>query len=198
MLSWSWRSIKLLLLHLVGFHVYFTYIDDARSNTNQAKYNFAFQYFNETVEATAVLCRIAPKSQINVERMGRNSLTALRTAQPTLRRYKTHSYQIIFSGYPQNFVDTGRRKSGLSITSLRKVRFWLIWNSQSVSGLKRRLSTQNLKTIGRKVKVWTQFNLHPSVMYALFCANFYEIQNYSTMLHDDLLYLISSETAKNI
>jgi hypothetical protein len=25
MLSWSWRSIKLLLLHLVGFHVYFTY-----------------------------------------------------------------------------------------------------------------------------------------------------------------------------
>jgi hypothetical protein len=35
MLSWSWRSIKLLLLHLVGFHIYFTYIDDARSNTNQ-------------------------------------------------------------------------------------------------------------------------------------------------------------------
>jgi hypothetical protein len=27
MLSWSWRSIKLLLLHLVGFHIYFTYIN---------------------------------------------------------------------------------------------------------------------------------------------------------------------------
>jgi hypothetical protein len=26
MLSWSWRSMKLLLLHLVGFHIYFTYI----------------------------------------------------------------------------------------------------------------------------------------------------------------------------
>ena len=26
MLSWSWRSIKLLLLHLVGFLYYFTYI----------------------------------------------------------------------------------------------------------------------------------------------------------------------------
>ena len=30
-----WRSIKLLLLHLVGFYFYLTYIDDARSNTNQ-------------------------------------------------------------------------------------------------------------------------------------------------------------------
>jgi hypothetical protein len=35
MLSWSWRSIKLLLLHLVGVPYYFTHIDDARSNTNQ-------------------------------------------------------------------------------------------------------------------------------------------------------------------
>jgi hypothetical protein len=35
MLSWSWRSIKLLLLHLVGVPYYFTYIDVARSNTNQ-------------------------------------------------------------------------------------------------------------------------------------------------------------------
>jgi hypothetical protein len=35
MLSWSWRSIKLLLLHLVGVPYYFTYNDDARSNTNQ-------------------------------------------------------------------------------------------------------------------------------------------------------------------
>jgi hypothetical protein len=34
-LSWSWRSIKLLLLHLVGVLYYFTYIDDARSNKNQ-------------------------------------------------------------------------------------------------------------------------------------------------------------------
>jgi hypothetical protein len=34
-LSWSWRSIKLLLLHLVGVPYYFTYIDDARSHTNQ-------------------------------------------------------------------------------------------------------------------------------------------------------------------
>jgi hypothetical protein len=30
-----WRSIKLLLLHLVGLLYYFTYIDDARSNTYQ-------------------------------------------------------------------------------------------------------------------------------------------------------------------
>jgi heme/copper-type cytochrome/quinol oxidase subunit 4 len=30
---------KLLLLHLVGFLYYFTYIDDARSNTNQIVYN---------------------------------------------------------------------------------------------------------------------------------------------------------------
>jgi hypothetical protein len=29
------RSIKLLLLHRVGVLYYFTYIDDARSNTNQ-------------------------------------------------------------------------------------------------------------------------------------------------------------------
>jgi hypothetical protein len=35
MLSWSWRSIKLLLLHLVGVPYYFTYNDDARSHTNQ-------------------------------------------------------------------------------------------------------------------------------------------------------------------
>jgi hypothetical protein len=35
MLSWSWRSLKLLLLHLVGVPYYFTYTDDARSNTNQ-------------------------------------------------------------------------------------------------------------------------------------------------------------------
>jgi hypothetical protein len=28
MLSWSWRSIKLLLLHLVGFHIYFTSKDE--------------------------------------------------------------------------------------------------------------------------------------------------------------------------
>jgi hypothetical protein len=34
-LSWSWRSIKLLLLHLVGVPYYFTYNDDARSHTNQ-------------------------------------------------------------------------------------------------------------------------------------------------------------------
>jgi hypothetical protein len=32
---WSWRSIKLLLLHLVGVPYLPTYIDDARSNTNQ-------------------------------------------------------------------------------------------------------------------------------------------------------------------
>jgi hypothetical protein len=41
MLSWSWRSIKLLLVHLVGFHIYFTYIDDARSNTNQVHWLLA-------------------------------------------------------------------------------------------------------------------------------------------------------------
>jgi hypothetical protein len=35
MLSGSWRSIKLLLLHLVGVPYLPTYIDDARSNTNQ-------------------------------------------------------------------------------------------------------------------------------------------------------------------
>jgi hypothetical protein len=35
MLSRSWRSIKLLLLHLVGVPYYFTYNDDARSHTNQ-------------------------------------------------------------------------------------------------------------------------------------------------------------------
>jgi hypothetical protein len=35
MVSWSWRSIKLLLLHLVGVPYYFTYNDDARSHTNQ-------------------------------------------------------------------------------------------------------------------------------------------------------------------
>jgi hypothetical protein len=35
MLGWSWRSIKLLLLHLVGVPYLPTYIDDARSNTNQ-------------------------------------------------------------------------------------------------------------------------------------------------------------------
>jgi hypothetical protein len=35
MLSWSWRSIKLLLLHLVGFPYYCTYNDAARSHTNQ-------------------------------------------------------------------------------------------------------------------------------------------------------------------
>jgi hypothetical protein len=40
MLSWSWRSIKLLLLHLVGFLYYFTYIDDARSNTNQVDIDY--------------------------------------------------------------------------------------------------------------------------------------------------------------
>jgi hypothetical protein len=41
MLTLSWRSIKLLLLHLVGFHIYFTYIVDARSNTNQ-EFNLVF------------------------------------------------------------------------------------------------------------------------------------------------------------
>ena len=30
-----WEINKLILLHLVGFLYYFTYIDDARSNTNQ-------------------------------------------------------------------------------------------------------------------------------------------------------------------
>jgi hypothetical protein len=35
MLSWSWRSIKLLLLHLVGVPNYLTYNDDARSHTNK-------------------------------------------------------------------------------------------------------------------------------------------------------------------
>jgi hypothetical protein len=35
MLSWSWRSIKLLFLHLVGVPYYFAYTDDARSHTNQ-------------------------------------------------------------------------------------------------------------------------------------------------------------------
>jgi hypothetical protein len=39
MLSWSWRSIKPLLLHLVGVPYYFTYIDEARSNTNQVFFN---------------------------------------------------------------------------------------------------------------------------------------------------------------
>ena len=34
-LRWSWRSINLLLLHLVDFIYYFTYNDDAWSNTNQ-------------------------------------------------------------------------------------------------------------------------------------------------------------------
>jgi hypothetical protein len=38
MLSWSWRSIKVLLLHLVGVPYYFTYNDDARSNTNQFRH----------------------------------------------------------------------------------------------------------------------------------------------------------------
>ena len=33
-------------------------------------------------------------------------------------------------------------------------------------------------------------------MYALFCVNFYETHNYSTTLHEDLLYWILSETAK--
>jgi hypothetical protein len=33
MLSWSWRSIKLLLLHLVGFHIYFTYIKNVPSSS---------------------------------------------------------------------------------------------------------------------------------------------------------------------
>jgi hypothetical protein len=37
MLNWSWRSIKLLLLHLVGVPYYFTYNDDARSITNQIR-----------------------------------------------------------------------------------------------------------------------------------------------------------------
>jgi hypothetical protein len=55
MLSWSWRSIKLLLLHLVGVPYYITYIDDARSNTNQINldvinvnrlvYRFQFCFF---------------------------------------------------------------------------------------------------------------------------------------------------------
>jgi hypothetical protein len=35
MLSWSWRSIKLLLLHLAGVPYYFTYNDDARPHKNQ-------------------------------------------------------------------------------------------------------------------------------------------------------------------
>jgi hypothetical protein len=34
-ISWSWRSIKLLLLHPVGVPYLPTYIDDAQSNTNQ-------------------------------------------------------------------------------------------------------------------------------------------------------------------
>jgi len=49
------------------------------------------------------------------------------------------NYQTIFCGHPQNFTDTGRRKSGLSFTFLRKQGFWqqtLIRNSQSLSGFK--------------------------------------------------------------
>jgi hypothetical protein len=45
MVSWSWRSIKLLLLHLVGVPYYFTYNDDARSHTNQVnKYVIYISY----------------------------------------------------------------------------------------------------------------------------------------------------------
>jgi hypothetical protein len=44
MLSWSWRSIKLLLLHLVGVPYYFTCIDDARSNTNHVYITNVYKY----------------------------------------------------------------------------------------------------------------------------------------------------------
>jgi hypothetical protein len=58
MLSWSWRSIKLLLLHLVGVPYYFTYIDDARSNTNQVylitDVYVAFQVFPTNYSAGAI------------------------------------------------------------------------------------------------------------------------------------------------
>jgi hypothetical protein len=47
MLSWSWRSIKRLLLHLVGVPYYFTYSDDARSNTNKKNYSNLFTAFSE-------------------------------------------------------------------------------------------------------------------------------------------------------
>jgi uncharacterized membrane protein len=43
MLSWSWRSIKLLLLHLVGVPYYFTHIDDERSNTNDVYIHVSIQ-----------------------------------------------------------------------------------------------------------------------------------------------------------
>jgi hypothetical protein len=46
---------KLLLLHLVGFLYYFAYIDDARSNTNQAVIASSFQNYHHTTLQLFVL-----------------------------------------------------------------------------------------------------------------------------------------------
>ena len=77
-----------------------------------------------------------------------------------------------FCGHPQNF-DTGRRKSGLSFTSLRKVcllQHTYIRNSQSLSGFNKGPSTEyylacgvHHNSIGQKINVWTQF--HYTLMY---------------------------------
>jgi hypothetical protein len=45
MLSWSWRSIKLLLLHLVCVPYLLTYIDGARWNINQVYKSMGSQIF---------------------------------------------------------------------------------------------------------------------------------------------------------
>jgi hypothetical protein len=60
MLSWSSRSIKLLLLHPVGVPYYFTYSDDARSDTNQVYFynskDFISKFYciSNTLELTAI------------------------------------------------------------------------------------------------------------------------------------------------
>ena len=110
-----------------------------------------------------------------------------------------HNHQMIFCGHPQNFIDNGRRKSDLSFTPFRTVYLWqhtFIWNSDLLSGFKRRPSTPNFNSIGRKIEVRTQFHLHPYVTHVLFCTNVNETHNCSTTIHKDLLYRISSETAK--
>jgi hypothetical protein len=71
-----------------------------------------------------------------------------------------------------------------------------LYEKQSFIGFKKRPSTPNFNSIGRKMKVWKQFHLHHYVTYALFCTNFNETHNCSTTIHEDLLYRISSETAK--